>query len=631
MILTNKFRAEYNYENIERDFDIYFVKGTTGLYNTNILDIPTAEYKALAVQHSFGKEALVLFQKGKEYNLNFSRKIKEQYPNVAVEKINVLDKAERNRVFYYNDRLLAQLLINSMKTPKGELFSYNNLTGKLYYGDSTSPIRDKSTKEIYMFRFLQISLKPGMYLTLDVKTFRKNSYSKQGSFYIIDAETGAFRKKLKSDKVDLKDTFALGIMNKFLEDVKLKLSDYLTLEYDSYDAADKTEIKKSKKTEISVEEFGKMLSEKDVTISDYCKDKQSESMLDSIVRILESDYNIHPLIDTTSESGYNIRIIYGEEYYENNKLPDPHKDDNNGLIVQHIIVENHSEEKLKNMVKKVVQELIIKGDIYSRKLSIYDWTQLKTDKTWSFVTFNDIEPTESTDKERIMLMYSEYNKENSRVCNSVEGLVFSDINNIHAIVRTCEFTIPDIYKLNMALKETNPNTAVRKENLINMINAFSSEYPQYADETNNLIAIIREQQPVLTKYEIRRFMNMQKKYAIDLNQYMRDKYGVWMHPRIQSLKNDEYLMSNIVNICCFKKDFVLEEGEEVYYYAGEKSLRRSGVSRACIIRKIISEKKMEFKDLLPLLSVEFVRNGQYTVVPFPFKYLREYIKISKNI
>ena len=64
MILTNKFRAEYNYENIERDFDIYFVKGTTGLYNTNILDIPTAEYKALAVQYSFGKD-LFFFKKAK--------------------------------------------------------------------------------------------------------------------------------------------------------------------------------------------------------------------------------------------------------------------------------------------------------------------------------------------------------------------------------------------------------------------------------------------------------------------------------------------------------------------------------------------------------------------------------------
>lgn len=107
------------------------------------------------------------------------------------------------------------------------------------------------------------------------------------------------------------------------------------------------------------------------------------------------------------------------------------------------------------MVKKVVQELIIKGDIYSRKLSIYDWTQLKTDKTWSFVTrekiegytypdshfeynmmtvtptgdlnfetFNDIEPTESTDKERIMLMYSEYNKENSRYVTVLKVLCF---------------------------------------------------------------------------------------------------------------------------------------------------------------------------------------------------------------
>lgn len=124
---------------------------------------------------------------------------------------------------------------------------------------------------------------------------------------------------------------------------------------------------------------------------------------------------------------------------------------------------------------------------------------------------------------------------------------------------------------------------------------------------------------------------MQKKYAIDLNQYMRDKYGVWMHPRIQSLKNDEYLMSNIVNICCFKKDFVLEEGEEVYYYAWRKICLEVRCQQSLYYRKIISEKKMEFKDLLPLLSVEFVRNGQYTVVPFPFKYLREYIKISKNI
>lgn len=39
------------------------------------------------------------------------------------------------------------------------------------------------------------------------------------------------------------------------------------------------------------------------------------------------------------------------------------------------------------------------------------------------------------------------------------------------------------------------------------------------------------------------------------------------------------------------------------------------------------EKSTEKKstELLPLMGVEFVRYGMLTVVPFPFKYLREYI------
>ena len=34
-----------------------------------------------------------------------------------------------------------------------------------------------------------------------------------------------------------------------------------------------------------------------------------------------------------------------------------------------------------------------------------------------------------------------------------------------------------------------------------------------------------------------------------------------------------------------------------------------------------------FGKLLPLMNVKFVRNEQLTVIPFPFKYLREYIRI----
>ena len=56
------------------------------------------------------------------------------------------------------------------------------------------------------------------------------------------------------------------------------------------------------------------------------------------------------------------------------------------------------------------------------------------------------------------------------------------------------------------------------------------------------------------------------------------------------------------------------------------------IERAGVIREIqaVEDSKLIFKELLPLMGVEFVRYGMLTVVPFPFKYLREYILKEKN-
>ncbi len=49
--------------------------------------------------------------------------------------------------------------------------------------------------------------------------------------------------------------------------------------------------------------------------------------------------------------------------------------------------------------------------------------------------------------------------------------------------------------------------------------------------------------------------------------------------------------------------------------------------RAANIRKIEAYKDgaLMFDELLGLMNVTFVHNGQLTVLPFPFKYLREYV------
>lgn len=78
------------------------------------------------------------------------------------------------------------------------------------------------------------------------------------------------------------------------------------------------------------------------------------------------------------------------------------------------------------------------------------------------------------------------------------------------------------------------------------------------------------------------------------------------------------------------------DGEYHYFVGTDKGLRRS-IVRAYRLRKLIpitgddSQIPALFEDLLAMMDVEFVRNGQYTVLPFPVKYLREYQEYQKRI
>lgn len=62
-----------------------------------------------------------------------------------------------------------------------------------------------------------------------------------------------------------------------------------------------------------------------------------------------------------------------------------------------------------------------------------------------------------------------------------------------------------------------------------------------------------------------------------------------------------------------------------YYYVGSKTTAKEKVSRGCTIRQVRAESELSTPDLLfSMMAVDFVRNGQYTVIPFPIKYLREH-------
>ena len=70
-------------------------------------------------------------------------------------------------------------------------------------------------------------------------------------------------------------------------------------------------------------------------------------------------------------------------------------------------------------------------------------------------------------------------------------------------------------------------------------------------------------------------------------------------------------------------------GEEnsIYYFVGHDKNIKLSLNNACVIRKVVADEEIEFDNVAKLLTVEFVKTGQYTVVPFPFKYLNEILAL----
>ena len=74
---------------------------------------------------------------------------------------------------------------------------------------------------------------------------------------------------------------------------------------------------------------------------------------------------------------------------------------------------------------------------------------------------------------------------------------------------------------------------------------------------------------------------------------------------------------------------MFNENNSQYYFVGTiGNGMRWKINVAANIRKIepFEDSDLMFEKMLPLMNVTFVHNGQLTVIPFPFKYLKEYLK-----
>ena len=92
--------------------------------------------------------------------------------------------------------------------------------------------------------------------------------------------------------------------------------------------------------------------------------------------------------------------------------------------------------------------------------------------------------------------------------------------------------------------------------------------------------------------------------------------------KLRGKERREELLSSCLDIKTYMED------DKQYYYVGTIGEgMRWNIPRAANVRCIEGYQgaPLMFDKLLPTMNVTFVHNGQLTVLPFPFKYLREYV------
>ncbi|QYX31539.1 hypothetical protein [Sphaerospermopsis torques-reginae] len=465
-----------------------------------------------------------------------------------------------------------------------------------------------------------------------------------------------------------------GILHNVMNNIEKNLSKYMTVEFCSREID--IDIPLDTRLMNDSEKIKELLDGERIHIIDKVDSEESHELVAQLKQFLYPCYITDEKLITDSRKiekkpALNLRIIHDESYYQENKLTDQYKKSDHQIQRQNITLESYrqSDEKgWKNIVKTSIKELLIKRDLRAEKITLFDWCKLNTTGDWTFaawdqeeneaqshVVFMKIKPNgEFTfhTKEKISLWnWQEFEKykqfmidsnsaENKKIRN-LEGLVISDTGEINQIFRTDEISLPNLPEIAQILDELeselleNQRTANDLADIVEeflqvsseldqeKFNLFSEELRERGSETISkayLYSLIGQYLGTKRKQKDKEINVSITKEAISFRDYLLEKHQIRLKfPQDNQTKDD--LFDPYFNIKYF------EQTENLAYYCvgSRKEQLQFSFKDACHLRQIVAVNgsKLIFKELLPTMDVDFVRTGQSTVIPFPFKYIRE--------
>lgn len=501
------------------------------------------------------------------------------------------------------DNHIIQLLLNSMGSYDSEILKYNNLTGHLFcfHPNWIKRGKEKNADVIWRVPCLEISITNEIILNLSVRTFTSELLKGRITFtkkkfedypkYVFGADN-TLRRRLKGDNepcfimrqidgvkseitfLDLQnkmkfDQTKMGVLNHVINSFNDRYEGICRLGFQMKAVSYRLDYSKAVKRE-NVKRIHEILNEKGLHIVDQIGDKYSGIFCENIKKLLEEKYGVIAGIGKrVLRDKLNIVLIHNAEYY--NGVNDLHDKVYEDAAVQHITFEDFSDSS-EFAIATVIHEIIIKRDLRERKVSLFNWDELGLSEEVSFGIEAEVD-----NQKRYFFMT--VNPDGTFEMKEQELTLF-EMNEYTEMVEIFEQGRTDSECVKGVIR--------------------------YADGSINVI----RDSGLMTVPNI-------------------EEIGVLLEigdNKLRGKERREELLASCLDIKMY------EDAGKKYYFVGTIGEgMRPNLQRASVIRRVegYNGAEVRFEKMLPMMNVSFVHNGQLTVVPFPYKYLREYVRQIK--
>lgn len=654
-ILTNKVKIKY--EHLNTKFDIYELKVKLNSDNKIFLMV-----NKLVNSLKNNDDVYSVYRPDSKFKIYFLVKknsIPLKLKNLFDEKIlkyfidnELISEPELKDNMNSNEKL--NLLLNDIKNYDDDNERCESFGGKLY--------EILRAKKDYLIS-LRYSFKDEC-LNADVVTFKKNvnpgdnivfyindrylikktnSVHKEG--YVIESEKHSKNNLNYFSAKDLKSLEECKIykINRIYKKFNKIHKDICEIEFQKEKLDEKNfesitkEFKSDKKRALQIT--------KDIGINiidNVCNEKK----LAKIKKFFDKNNITYEFSNDINKDKLNLNIIYSKKHYGDEGKIDKYLKSSE-FVVQNLILENDDNKSNvgtvdvdNNKMSVIVSELVHKYELIKRKIFHHNFEN-KIIKKFAFGRTEKLKGKNYLICELLIekgeLLFKSIQEESKDKYKLKEGFYLRDkeTGKKYQIEVLPKYPLTEINDLVNAFRETLNNVEVESD-LVPLLNEFKNNYTKN-NKYGNIIDKILEYLKMYDRIKMCELYKKIKKELYPTDSESRKEYSNCLKELNKFLWNKKY--KNIyfkplwrgknqpIKQAFEKFKYSYDDVNGLQYYSGSCNSLNQSICHGFPYRQIKCEfNQEEINDYLKLLDVDDIRHNQNTVIPYPFKYITEFIK-----